>query len=121
LRLRSLNAGIAFLLMKQNSLNALPGKMNGRRFMQRRLEKHGTQQDTVKAALLAGMRLNHAMLIKAYGGNKAWRLGGIVWALQNDKKEPLLIDRTYSGANRMATYWLAQGEKPSSKQMGLPL
>ena len=87
----------------------------------RRLEKQGSQQDTVKAALLAGMRLNHAMLIKAYGGNKAWRLGGIVWALANDKKEPLRIDRTYSGANRMATYWLAQDEKPGSKQMGLPL
>ena len=87
----------------------------------RRLEKQGTQQDTVKAALLAGMRLNHAMLIKTYGGNKAWRLGGIVWALANDKKEPLQIERTYSGANRMATYWLAQGEKQGSKQRELPL
>ena len=89
--------------------------------MQRRLEKQGTQQDTVKAALLAGMRLNHAMLIKAYGGNKAWRLGGIVWALERDKKEPLKIDRCYSGRNREATYWLAKDEQPSGKQLGLPL
>ena len=48
---------------------------------------------------------NQPVLIKAYGGDKAWRLGGIVWALQNDKRDPLKIDRTYSGANRMATYW----------------
>ncbi len=89
--------------------------------MRRRLEKQGSQQDTVKAALLAGMRLNHAMLIKAYGGNKAWRLGGIVWALERDKKEPLKIDRCYSGRNREATYWLAQDENPSGKQLGLPL
>ena len=89
--------------------------------MQRRLEKQGSQQDTVKAALLAGMRLNHAMLIKAYGGNKAWRLGGIVWALERDKKEPLKIDRCYSGRNREATYWLAKDEQPSGKQLGLPL
>lgn len=90
--------------------------------MQRRLEKQGTQQDTVKAALLAGMRLTQKMLLKLYGGNKAWRLGGIVWALANDKKEPLRIDRTYSGANRMATYWLAQNEQPGGpQQMGLPL
>ncbi len=89
--------------------------------MRRRLEKQGSQQDTVKAALLAGMRLNHAMLIKAYGGNKAWRLGGIVWALERDKKEPLKIDRCYSGRNREATYWLAKDEQPSGKQLGLPL
>ena len=87
----------------------------------RRLEKRGTQQDTVKAALLAGMRLNHATLIQTYGGNKAWRLGGIVWSLENDKREPLKIDRTYSGANRMATYWLAHEEKQGSQQLGLPL
>ena len=89
--------------------------------MRRRLEKQGIQQDTVKAALLEGMRLNHAMLIKAYGGNKAWRLGGIVWALERDKKEPLKIDRCYSGRNREATYWLAKDEQPSGKQLGLPL
>ena len=89
--------------------------------MRRRLEKQGSQQDTVKAALLAGMRLNHAMLIKAYGGNKAWRLGGIVWALERDKKEPLKIDRCYSGRNREATYWLAKDEQPSGKHLGLPL
>ena len=89
--------------------------------MRRRLEKRGTQADTVKAALLAGMRLNHAMLIQAYGGNKAWRLGGIVWALANDKKEPLQIERTYSGANRMATYWLAQGGKQGGNQQELAL
>ena len=89
--------------------------------MRRRLEKQGSQQDTVKAALLAGMRLNHAMLIKAYGGNKAWRLGGIVWALERDKKEPLKIDRCYSGRNREATYWLAKDEQPSGKQLGMPL
>jgi uncharacterized protein (UPF0303 family) len=89
--------------------------------MQRRIEKQGSQQDTVKAALLAGMRVSQKMVLKAYGGNKAWRLGGIVWRLQNDKKEPLLIDRTYSGKNRVATYWLAQGEKPSGQQLGLPL
>ncbi len=89
--------------------------------MRRRLEKQGSQQDTVKAALLEGMRLNHAMLIKAYGGNKAWRLGGIVWALERDKKEPLKIDRCYSGRNREATYWLAKDEQPSGKQLGLPL
>ena len=89
--------------------------------MRRRLEKGATQLETVKAAFLAGMRLNHAMLIKAYGGNKAWRLGGIVWALQNDKREPLKIDRVYSGANRMATYWLAHEEKQASQQLGLPL
>ena len=87
----------------------------------RRLEKGATQYETVKAALLAGMRLNHAMLIKAYGGNKAWRLGGIIYDLANDKRDPLKIDRAYSGANRMATYWLATGDKPGSKQMGLPL
>ena len=89
--------------------------------MRRRLEKHGTQHETVKAALLAGMRLNQKMLLKLYGGNKAWRLGGIVWALANDQKEPLQIERTYSGANRVATYWLAQGEKQGSKQQELPL
>ena len=89
--------------------------------MQRRLEKQGTQQDTVKAALLAGMRLTQKMLLKLYGGNKAWRLGGIVWTLENDKNEPLKIERTYSGANRVATYWLAQGEKQGSKQRELPL
>lgn len=90
--------------------------------MRRRLEKQGSQQETVKAALLAGMRLNHAMLIKTYGGNKAWRLGGIIWALENDKKDPLQIDRAYSGTNRMATYWLAQGEKQGDpQQLGLAL
>ena len=89
--------------------------------MRRRLEKQGTQQDTVKAALLAGMRLTQKMLLKLYGGNKAWRLGGIVWTLENDKNEPLKIARSYSGPNREATYWLAQGEKQGSKQRELPL
>jgi hypothetical protein len=88
--------------------------------MQRRLEKQRTQYETVKQALLAGMRLTQKMLLKLYGGNKAWRLGGIVWTLENSKKEPLKIARSYSGANRVATYWLAQDEAPS-KQLGLPL
>ena len=89
--------------------------------MKRRLEKGATQYETVKTALLAGMRLNHAMLIKAYGGDKAWRLGGIIYDLANDKREPLKIDRLYSGKNRMATYWLAHDEKQGSQQLGLPL
>ena len=89
--------------------------------MKRRLEKQGTQIETVKAALLAGMRLNHATLIQTYGGNKAWRLGSIIYDLAHDKREPLKIDRAYSGANRIATYWLANEEKPGSKQRELPL
>ena len=90
--------------------------------MRRRLERQGTQHETVKVAFLAGQRVNQKMLLKLYGGNKAWRLGGIVSALERDKKEPLKIDRCYSGRNREATYWLAQDEQPGGpQQLGLPL
>lgn len=87
----------------------------------RRLERQGSQHATVRAALLAGMRLSQKTVLKAYGGDKAWRLGGIVWRLERDKDEPLRINRTYSGANRVATYWLAQGGKQDSQQRELPL
>lgn len=88
----------------------------------RRLEKQGSQQDTVKAALLAGMRLNQPMMLKLYGGDKAWRLGGIIWSLERDENDPLVIDRHYSGTNRMATYWLSKGDKSAgAQQLGLPL
>ena len=89
--------------------------------MRRRLEKQGSQSATVEKALKAGMRLNQVALLKLYGGNKAWRLGGIVWTLQNNKRNPLKIERTYSGANRVATYWLATGEQSGPQQLGLPI
>ncbi len=89
--------------------------------MQRRLEQQGSQHETVKAVFLSWQRLTQRMLLKLYGGNKAWRLGGIVWRLERDKKEPLRIDRCYSGRNRVATYWLAQDEQPGPQQLGLPL
>jgi hypothetical protein len=90
--------------------------------MRRRIEVKESQQDTVKAALLAGERLNQVMMLKAYGGDKAWRLGGIIYALANDKKEPWIIEREYTGANGMATYWIPKGFKPGGPvQLGLPL
>ena len=87
----------------------------------RRLERQGSQSATVEKALKAGMRLNQVALLKLYGGNKAWRLGGIVWTLQNNKRNPLKIERTYSGANRVATYWLATGEQSGPQQQELAL
>jgi hypothetical protein len=88
--------------------------------MRRRLD--GTQKEHVKAKLLAGKRLNHTDLIQDCGGKAGWRLGAIVYDLVNDKKEPWLIERAYSGANRMATYWIPKGFKPGGPvQLGLPL
>lgn len=87
------------------------------------LEKKRTQYETVKAALLAGMPLTQKMVLRLYGGNKAWRLGGIVWLIENDKNEPIKISRSYHGTNRLATYWIDdfQSNDSDSKQLGLPL
>ena len=88
--------------------------------MRRRID--GTQKEHGKAQLLAGKRLNHADLIQDCGGKAGWRLGGIIYDLKNDKKEPWVIECSYSGANGMATYWIPKGFKPGGPvQLGLPL
>lgn len=84
--------------------------------MRRRIDR--TQREWVKQLLLSGKKLNHLTLIADCGGKAGWRLGAVIHALANDPRDPLPIARAYSGARRMATYWVEEQDK---KQRSLPL